>query len=118
MLLIDALQEEAAQVQAPEASGVSLAWLLDERRGAPHFAMRRFTVAPGGYTPLHRHEWEHEVYILSGKGVLVTEEGDHPLEAESAVLVAPGEKHQFRCSGEEPLVFLCLVPNGPATERG
>ena len=117
MLLIDALQEEAAQVQTPESQGVSLAWLLDERRGAPHFAMRRFRVAPGGYTPLHRHEWEHEVYILSGEGVLVTEEGEHPLEPDSAALVAPGEKHQFRCVGEEPLEFLCLVPNGLATVR-
>lgn len=118
MLLIDALQEEAAQVQMPESEGVGLAWLLDERRGAPNFAMRRFTVAPGGYTPLHRHEWEHEVYILSGEGVLATEEGEHPLSQDSACLVAPGEKHQFRCVGEEPLEFLCLVPNGPATVRG
>ncbi len=118
MLLIDALQEEAAAIETPDCEGVSLAFLLDERRGAPHFAMRRFTVAPGGYTPLHRHEWEHEVYILSGEGVLVTEEGEQPLAPDSACLVAPGEKHQFRCAGSEPLEFLCLVPNGPATERG
>jgi quercetin dioxygenase-like cupin family protein len=118
MLLIDALQEEAAHVETPEAEGVCLAWLIDERRGAPHFAMRRFRIEPEGFTPLHRHEWEHEVYVLSGAGVLVTEEGDHPLEPDSAVLVGPGEKHQFRCTGTEPLEFLCLVPNGPATERG
>ena len=118
MLLIDALQEDKTVVQTPEAEGVELQWLLDDQRGTPGFAMRRFTLAPGGYTPLHRHEWEHEVYILSGEGLLVLENDEHPLEPDSACLVAPGEKHQFRCVGDEPFVFLCMVPNGPATQRG
>jgi len=118
MLLIDALQEKAAVVETSDAEGVEIQWLLDESRGAPHFAMRRFCISPGGYTPYHRHDWEHEVYILSGSGVLVVEGEQYPLERDTAALVAPGEKHQFRATGDKPLKMLCLVPNGPATQRG
>jgi len=28
----------------------------------------------------------------------------------SAVLVEPGEEHNFRSTGAEPLVFLCMIP--------
>ena len=117
MHIVDALQAGMTPVEAPEAAGVEIQWLLDEQAGAPHFAMRRFVIAPGGHTPFHVHDWEHEVYILDGAGLLVTEEKEHPLQADLAVLVPAGEKHQFRAAPGEELEFLCLVPNGPATER-
>ncbi len=99
------------------ASGVKIQWMLDESVGAPNFAMRRFRIEPGGHTPLHAHPWEHQVYIISGQGAVVAKGQEVPLKADDAVLVAPGEKHQFRASGDRPLVLLCVVPNGPATTR-
>ncbi|MGQ9730000.1 MAG: cupin domain-containing protein [Candidatus Zipacnadales bacterium] len=99
------------------AQGVQIQWLLDEMTGAPHFSMRRFEIAAGGYTPFHQHPWEHEVYILSGRGFVRTEQADYPLQSNDAILVEPQEKHQFRAADDEPLVLLCLVPNGPATAR-
>ncbi|MFP3903820.1 MAG: cupin, partial [Armatimonadota bacterium] len=45
------------------AEDVSIQWLVSEDNGgAPNFAMRRFVVEPGGSTPYHTHDWEHEVY--------------------------------------------------------
>jgi quercetin dioxygenase-like cupin family protein len=99
------------------ATGVSIQWMLDEGVGAPNFAMRRFRIEPGGHTPFHTHPWEHEVYIISGRGTVVIETEELELKPDDAVLVAPDEKHQFRASGDEPLLLLCLVPNGPATAR-
>ena len=32
-----------------------------------------FEIAPEGYSPLHIHKWEHEVFILEREGVVVTE---------------------------------------------
>ncbi len=34
---------------------------------APHFAMRCFTIQPGGKMPLHTNTVEHEQFVLSGK---------------------------------------------------
>jgi quercetin dioxygenase-like cupin family protein len=116
MLVRDALQVEKLQVQSPGAENVTIQWLVDDKHAAPNFSLRRFSIEPEGCTPEHTHGWEHEVYILSGRGVLATAEGEIPLQPDTAVLVLPDELHQFRCTGAEPLEFLCLVPNGPATQ--
>lgn len=99
------------------AAGVEIQWLLDEAAGAPSFSMRRFRIAPGGHTPLHGHSWEHEVYIISGRGSVITGGTGTPLRPDDAVLVGPHEQHQFQAAADEELVLLCLVPNGPATAR-
>jgi quercetin dioxygenase-like cupin family protein len=99
------------------ASGVRIQWLLDEEQGAPNFSMRRFEIDPGGHTPLHAHPWEHQVYIIAGRGFVLAGDQPMPLEAGDAVLVEPDEKHQFRASEDEQLCLLCLVPNGLATQR-
>ncbi|MBN1857584.1 cupin domain-containing protein [Candidatus Bipolaricaulota bacterium] len=90
--------------------GVTKQVLIGPQAGAPNFAMRRFTVAPGGFTPYHTHAWEHEVYILSGHGVAKGAHGEKPVVAGDFVYVPPEEEHQFRNPSREPLQFLCMVP--------
>jgi quercetin dioxygenase-like cupin family protein len=97
------------------AAKVRIQWLIDESTGAPRFSLRRFEIAPGGHTPLHEHPWEHEVYILSGKGSVIAGDAEAALEPDDAILLDPHEVHQFRASAGEMLVLLCIVPNGPAS---
>ena len=116
MYCIAAKDAEISPVETEGAKDVSIQWLIDESRGGPNFAMRRFVVEPGGCTPTHQHAWEHEVYILRGIGEVVLADETVNVAADTAVLIEPDELHQFRNTGVEPLEFLCLVPNGPATE--
>ena len=62
-------------VEAKDAQGgsskVTVRWLITKEMGAEHFAMRLFELESGGYTPLHVHDWEHEVFILEGEGLVV-----------------------------------------------
>jgi quercetin dioxygenase-like cupin family protein len=78
--------------------------------GAPFFNLRVFEVEPGHATPHHSHWWEHEVFVLSGKGIVRTDEGDVALEHGSTVFVPGGEWHQFVNQGDEVLRFICVVP--------
>ncbi|REK17906.1 MAG: cupin domain-containing protein [Planctomycetota bacterium] len=110
-------QVEQAPVTMEGSSGCSVRWLIDEESGAPNFAMRQFEVAPGGYTPKHRHPYEHEVFVLEGQGVVVEGDVEHRLAAGDVVLVAPDEVHQFRNTGDAPLKFLCLVPNSSTGQK-
>ncbi len=84
--------------------------LISEKDGAPNFRLRYFTVQPGGHTPWHSHDWEHENYFVEGKGVLVTEEGEYEVCPDMFSYVAPGEKHQYKNPYSEPFSFLCLIP--------
>src|SRR6056297_3152018 len=90
--------------------GAHIRWLVAEKDGAENFAMRRFRVEKDGYTPFHKHPHEHETYILKGNGVMVTENGEKPIEEGSFIFVKPYEKHQFKNTGETDLEFLCMIP--------
>jgi quercetin dioxygenase-like cupin family protein len=105
--------EDAPQnaVDMPGARGCSIRWLVGQEQGAPNFAMRQFEVAVGGHTPKHSHPYEHEVFVLEGRGVVVEGDVEHPLHSGDVVYVRPDELHQFRNTGDSPFKFLCLVPN-------
>jgi quercetin dioxygenase-like cupin family protein len=104
-------QTPAKSVEMEGSAGCRVRWLVDEHDGAPTFAMRQFEVAPGGHTPRHFHDYEHEVFILEGSGVVVEGDREHRLQAGDVVFVNPNEVHQFRNPGPAPLKFLCLIPN-------
>jgi quercetin dioxygenase-like cupin family protein len=91
--------------------GITIRWLISKADGAPNFAMRLFEVAPGGHSPLHTHDWEHEVYIVDGSGELESEGRRRPFEKGWFINVPPGLEHQFINTGEGAMRFLCLVPN-------
>ena len=93
-----------------EVAGVSRRDIITADDGAPLFTMRVFEVEPGSSTPSHSHQWEHEVFVLSGKGVVVGEQGATPISKESIVFVPPGETHCFVNTGNEPLRFICVIP--------
>lgn len=101
---------EAMPVDMEGAAGASRQVPIGKADGAPNFSARVFTLQPGGHTPHHTHESEHLNYVLSGRGVAL--EGETPREIRQGdyILVRPNELHQYRNTGDEPLVFMCVVP--------
>ena len=114
-MLIDQVENvEAKTIDLDGVKDAKIRVLIADEQGAPNFHMREMIVAPGGYTPRHIHEWEHECYIISGEGMMETPEGPKPVKAGDFVFVAPNDDHQFQNTGDEELKFLCLIPK-PAT---
>ncbi len=89
---------------------VTVRWLISKNDGAAHFAMRLFEVQPNGYTPLHQHDWEHEVFILEGSGITRNKEKEQSLHTGDVIYIPSMEWHQFINTGSEPLKFICVVP--------
>ena len=90
--------------------GVSVRWVIGKNVGAPNFAMRVFDVQPSASTPLHSHDWEHEVFVLDGQGLAVNEQRESPISRDSVVFVPPDEQHCFKNNGDEILRFICVIP--------
>ena len=101
---------EAKIAEEEGASKLKVRWLITKEMGAPNFAMRLFEMEPGGNSPFHSHPWEHEVFILEGEGLMVSEEGEKKFRPGDVVFILPNEKHQFKNNGEKTVKFLCLVP--------
>ena len=101
------------KLEVPKEQGikdVKVRWLISKKDDAQNFAMRLFELQPGGYSPLHQHDWEHEVFILEGSGTLRNKNHEEPLRAGDVVFVKPNEWHQFSNTGKVLLRFLCLIP--------
>ncbi len=79
-------------------------------KGVPNFCMRVFDVEPGSSTPSHEHPWEHEIYILSGRGLAVGEQGEAQITKDSVIFIPPNEHHCIVNNGNEVLRFICVIP--------
>jgi len=91
-------------------SGVKMRKVIAEKEGAKNFIMRVFEIESGGYTPLHKHDWEHEVFVLNGTGTVVSQDGEREINKGDVVFVPNGEEHQFKNTSKDKLEFICLIP--------
>lgn len=110
MLIRNIESVERKPVDMAGADGVSMAVMVGREDGAPNFALRQFHVRPGGHTPRHSHDYEHEVVVLDGEGTVLLGGEERPIRAGDVLYVPADSEHQFRAGGESGLRFLCLVP--------
>lgn len=94
-----------------DAKGVKKRVLIGAQQKAPHFIMRHFTIEGNGYSPLHSHWHEHEVFIVKGKGVVKDQNGSQKVSGGDFIYVPPNQKHQFLNPYDQPFEFLCLIPS-------
>lgn len=77
----------------------------------PNFAMRKFSIAPGGGMPMHTNTVEHEQLVLNGKADVIIGEEKFVAKKDDVVFIPAGIPHSYTTLGEEPFEFLCVVPN-------
>ena len=97
-------------VEAEGAKGAEIRWLITKEDGAENFSMRMFEIKPGGYTPLHSHRHEHEIFAVEGEGVFVYEGQECKFGKDYVIFVPGGKEHQFKNRGKSLLRLLCLIP--------
>ncbi|MFA5111581.1 MAG: cupin domain-containing protein [Desulfobaccales bacterium] len=115
MKLIPYAQVKATPFDSETAKGVAARVVIGKSDGAPNFCMRVFEISPGGHTPLHSHDWEHEMFIHAGAGQVYVEGQWRAMAAGNVVFIPANEEHQMKNTGEALLVVVCLVP-GTAPE--
>jgi len=78
---------------------------------SPHFAIRRFTMEPGGGMPRHTNQVEHGQYVLRGCARIGIGEEVVEVEAGDVLHIPAGVPHWYEATGEATFEFLCVVPN-------
>lgn len=101
---------EQNDVKMDGAEKVKMRMLIGPDQGARNFHMRHFEVAPGGHTPHHQHDYEHEVFVLKGTGFFRSEQGERPFKPGHVAFIPAMEKHQVVNTGDTPCEFICLIP--------
>jgi quercetin dioxygenase-like cupin family protein len=104
---------KANHFDADQVKGVTGRVVIGQADGAKNFCMRVFEISPGGYTPEHSHDWEHEIFVHSGDGAVFNGSEWTPITGGTTMLIPPNELHQMKNAGDKPFVFVCLIPSGP-----
>jgi quercetin dioxygenase-like cupin family protein len=87
--------------------------LIAKNMDAPHFYMRLIDISPGGHTERHAHEWEHEVFVVEGRGKVALKNRDEDIVQGDAVFIEPNEMHQFVNPSTSLLRVICVIPKPP-----
>ena len=70
---------------------------------------RYFEVGPGGHSTLERHEHQHAVMVIRGRGRVLVRDTVSKICCQDIVHIPPMIWHQFRADEDSPLGFLCVV---------
>ncbi|MEO0080120.1 MAG: cupin domain-containing protein [candidate division WOR-3 bacterium] len=101
-----------AETSPMPGARATIRWLIDKKKGAPNFAMRVIELPKqGDRIPWHSHDYEHEVFVLEGRGKALSAEGTKDVGRGDYVFILPGEEHGFENTGDEPFRFICVIPN-------
>lgn len=99
-------------VREPGAKQVTIRRLIDTPDGADRFLMSLFELGENGATPPHYHDWEHEIYVISGTlHVDLPAEGKQiPLKEGDVVFIPRGEQHGLATGPGETARLLLVAP--------
>ncbi|GAB4497780.1 MAG: cupin domain-containing protein [Anaerolineales bacterium] len=105
--------KHSSTVQAnPVSAGTQTAiQVLISAEEGPNFALRKFTMQPGGGMPLHTNLVEHEQYVLRGQARIGIDGKEFDVKTGDVVFIPAGAPHFYHNTGDEPFEFLCIVPN-------
>jgi len=101
------------KLETPEVDGLKdtkVRWVISDKDGAENFAMRVFEIQPGGHTPLHQHDWEHEIFVLEGEGVTKNKKNKVQFKKGDVFFIPSMEWHQFQNTSDKLLKIICLIP--------
>lgn len=103
-------------VREPGARQVTIRRLIDTTDGADRFLMSLFELGSDAATPPHYHDWEHEIYVLSGQLFVEvprngTENSDKiPLKQGDVVFIPRGEPHGLSTGPGDGARLLLVAP--------
>ncbi len=91
--------------------------LVSPESGWKDYVMRRFEIGKDGYSGHHRHDFPHIVFVAEGKGTMIMEGEEKPIEKGSFAYVPNNALHQLKNTDPDvsPLVFICIVPQANHT---
>ena len=71
------------------------------------------TIAPGAATPVHCHDCEEVILILSGSGICTVEGNSVPFGPDSTLILKPDLVHQIVNTSEEDMKLVAALSMAP-----
>ena len=98
------------EIESKEVEGSSklkIKWLNTD--GSDNFAVRHCEIGSGGFSPFHKHPWEHELFVLEGNGLAINDKKSKPISAGDFISIPGNEIHQIKNTSNSSLRILCII---------
>jgi len=112
MKIINYLDVDSKKFNNEIAKGLTGRVLIGKKQGAKNFCMRCFELSSNGHTPRHTHDWEHEIFIVFGKGAVYCNGEWKDIKQNDSIFIPNNEEHQIRNTDNNILKFICMIPSG------
>lgn len=112
--------QDAVKKEYPEgiAKGAKGKVIIGNQDNAKHFVFRYFQIEPGGYSAIDdTHEHDHGIYILHGRALAHLGGKVEEVGPNDVIYIEPWMPHHLETLGDEPLGFLCIIPNKDMLNR-
>lgn len=84
--------------------------ILGEKDGTPTVVSLYHDHEPGDMSPHHSHDWEHQVFITRGSGIVWVDSKEYAISAGDFILVPPNSSHYFKNTGNIVLSRVTVNP--------
>ena len=84
------------EITVDGAKGVKMRTVIGKKDGASNFDMRIISFEPGGQSPNHSHDYEHEICIIKGQGSVEVDGKKVDLKPGDVVYVPANADHHFQ----------------------
>src|SRR2546425_10723080 len=89
---------------------VKMKQLIGHEDGARKTAMHELIITKGGFSAMHRHEWDHQLVVTEGRGVAILDGKKLALRPGVVLLVQSNEEHQFLQRGGAAVKLVSDTP--------
>jgi len=117
MKIVRAWEEKGVEIPAPYRRQIKVIFAPD-KEGVEELLFSHAIIAVNSRTDYHTHDRPELIYVVSGQGNCVHEGQETPIQADVALWVTAGEKHQIVNTGDVPLKLATVfVPAFKASEN-
>ena len=95
-------EEEGVTVPEPYKRHIKV-MLAPDRRNAPELTFSQVLIYPESKTDYHAHDRPELIVVVSGRGKSICDGKEIGVQADMALRIKPGEKHQLINDGDEML---------------
>ncbi len=88
--------------------GGKIRWLITHKDGADKYSMRLITIHKGKSTPSHQHDYEHEIFVISGEGETILDGKRYQVNSNDFIFIPGGIHHVLNAYSD--MKVICVVP--------
>jgi mannose-6-phosphate isomerase-like protein (cupin superfamily) len=91
--------------------------VIDARDGCELFTLRTLRAVAGHSIARETGDSEELLFVVSGRGSIVTAAGEHDVEAETGLLMGPGDHYEFVNAGPEDIFAVSVALHDCSSAR-